>query len=160
MEEGETESQTDQTPSVLEVPAVNWAKYVGVKSVHYIIMGHEPKVDTEEPNDWDRGNGNAVRHRLAITHDGDNKRPKTSQNARLLRETTARQNARQIVFLQKEDINQIQAGFLRRPNICPKELEDNGHQLLTQGTSSHKQNVNGGKTLLVATDYRSHTEQM
>ena len=34
MEEGETDSETD--PSVLEVPAVNWAKYVEVKSVQYV----------------------------------------------------------------------------------------------------------------------------
>ena len=59
MEEGEIDSETDQDPSVLKVPAVNWAKYVGVKSVQYIKMGHAPKVDAEEPNDW--GLENAVR---------------------------------------------------------------------------------------------------
>ena len=59
MEEGEIDSETDQDPSVLKVPAVNWVKYVGVKSVQYIKMGHAPKVDAEEPNDW--GLGNAVR---------------------------------------------------------------------------------------------------
>ena len=48
MEEGEIDSETDQDPSVLEVP-VNWAKYVGVKGVQYIKMGHAPKVDSEEP---------------------------------------------------------------------------------------------------------------
>ena len=35
MEEGEIDSDSDQDPSMLEVPAVNWAKYVGVKSVQY-----------------------------------------------------------------------------------------------------------------------------
>ena len=59
MEEGEVESDTDQDPSVLEVPAKNWAKNVGVKSVQNIKMGHAPRVNAEEPNDW--GLGNAVR---------------------------------------------------------------------------------------------------
>ena len=56
MEEGEIDSETDQDSSILEVPAVNWAKYVSVKSVQYIKMDHAPKVDAEEPNDWDLGN--------------------------------------------------------------------------------------------------------
>ena len=30
MEEGEIGSESEQDPSVLEVPAINWAKYVGV----------------------------------------------------------------------------------------------------------------------------------
>ena len=38
MEEGEIDSETDQDPSVLEVPAWNWARYVGVKSVQYVEM--------------------------------------------------------------------------------------------------------------------------
>ena len=48
-----------------------------------------------------QGNGKAVRHRLAITHNGEHKRPKPSQNARLLRETTARQYARRKLSIQK-----------------------------------------------------------
>ena len=39
MEEGEIDSETDQDPSALEVPAINWARYVGVKSVQYVKMG-------------------------------------------------------------------------------------------------------------------------
>ena len=31
MEEGEVDPETDQDPSVLEVPAWNWARYLGVK---------------------------------------------------------------------------------------------------------------------------------
>ena len=49
-------SETDQDPSVLEVSAINWAKYVGIKSSHYIKLGHAPKLDAEEPNVWDLGN--------------------------------------------------------------------------------------------------------
>ena len=55
MEEGEIESETDQDPSVLEVPAINWARYVGVKSVQYVKMGHAPKVAAMEENNWDLG---------------------------------------------------------------------------------------------------------
>ena len=55
MEEGEIESETDQDLSVLEVPAVNWGKYVCVKSVQYIKMGHTPRVDAEEQKSWDLG---------------------------------------------------------------------------------------------------------
>ena len=53
MEEGEIESETDQDPSVLEVPAINWARYVGVKSVQYVKMGHASKVTAMEENNWD-----------------------------------------------------------------------------------------------------------
>ena len=53
MEEGEIETDTDQDPSILEVPAINWARYVGVKSVQYVKMGHAPKITAEEQNNWD-----------------------------------------------------------------------------------------------------------
>ena len=53
MEEGEIESETDQDPSILEVPAWNWARYVGVKSVQYVKMGHAPKVAALDENAWD-----------------------------------------------------------------------------------------------------------
>ena len=52
MEEDEVESQTDQDPSVLEVPTMNWARYVGVKSVQYVKMGHASRIAAEEQNDW------------------------------------------------------------------------------------------------------------
>ena len=50
MEEGETDSETDQDPSFQEVPANNWARYVGLKSVQYVKMGHAPRVAAEEQN--------------------------------------------------------------------------------------------------------------
>ena len=53
MEEGEIDSETDQDPSILEVPAWNWAKYVGVKCIQYVKMGHAPKVAAQEKNNWD-----------------------------------------------------------------------------------------------------------
>ena len=56
MEEGEIGSGSEQDPSKLEVRAINWAKYVGVKSVQYIKMGHAPRVDAIEQINWDLGN--------------------------------------------------------------------------------------------------------
>ena len=56
MEEGEIGSESEQDPSILEVPAINWAKYLGVKGVPYIKMGHAPRVDAIEQNNWDLGN--------------------------------------------------------------------------------------------------------
>ena len=53
MEEGEIDSETEKDPSVLEVPAMNWARYVGVKCVQYVKMGHAPKIITEENKNWD-----------------------------------------------------------------------------------------------------------
>ena len=53
MEEGEIESETDQDPSILEVPAWNWARYVGVKSVQYVKKWHAPKVAALDENTWD-----------------------------------------------------------------------------------------------------------
>ena len=77
MEEGKIGSETDQDPSVLEVPAVERAKYVGVKSVKYMKIGHALKVDTEEPNDWDLKNAvpetGKIFNRLTAAHDGNNR---------------------------------------------------------------------------------------
>ena len=64
MEEGEIGSETDQDPSVQEVPAVKRAKYVGGKSVQNMKIGHAPKVETEEPYNWDLEN--AVRETETI----------------------------------------------------------------------------------------------
>ena len=53
MEEGEIDYETDQDPYVLEVSAANWALYVGMKSGQYVKMGHAPKIDANEANNWD-----------------------------------------------------------------------------------------------------------
>ena len=53
MEDDEIEPETDQDPSVLEAPAMNWARYVGVKSVQYVKVGHAPKVMAQEDNNRD-----------------------------------------------------------------------------------------------------------
>ena len=56
MEEGEISSDSEMAPSVLEVPTINWAHYLGVKSVQYIKMGHAPRIQALEPNNWDHEN--------------------------------------------------------------------------------------------------------
>ena len=49
-EEGVIDSETDQVLSILEVPAINWTRYVGPKSVQYIKMGHVPENVAQEDN--------------------------------------------------------------------------------------------------------------
>ena len=56
MEEGEISSDSEMAPSVLEVPTFNWANCLGVKSVQYTKMGHAPRIQALEPNDWDHEN--------------------------------------------------------------------------------------------------------
>ena len=53
MEEGEISSDSELAPSVPEVPTINWANYLGVKSVQYIKMGHAPRKQAMEPKNWD-----------------------------------------------------------------------------------------------------------
>ena len=56
MEEGEISSDSEMAPSVLEVPTINWANYLGIKSVQYIKMGHAPRIQAIELNNWDHEN--------------------------------------------------------------------------------------------------------
>ena len=53
MEEGEINSELDQEPAVLELPAVNLAGYVGVMKVQYVKMGHALNLSAQEENNWD-----------------------------------------------------------------------------------------------------------
>ena len=45
MEDREVESEDDQDPSLVDDPAINLARYVGVKSLPYKKMGHAPRVE-------------------------------------------------------------------------------------------------------------------
>ena len=56
MEEVEISSDSELVPSVLEVPNINWANCLGVKSVQYIKMCHAPRIQAMEPNIWDHEN--------------------------------------------------------------------------------------------------------
>ena len=75
MEEGEIGSGSEQDPSVLEVPAINWAKYVGVKSVQYIngTRTKSGRCRTEQLGLGERrqGNGKTICNRSAIIDDGN-----------------------------------------------------------------------------------------
>ena len=109
MEEGEICSNKDQNPSILEVPAVNWAKYEAVKSALFVKMGHASKIDAEEPNSWDLGN--AVRetekvllYGSAIINDRNDKRPFLS------RMPAARKLSQRVNSVQKEAFQKVRAG--------------------------------------------------
>ena len=124
-------------------------------------MGHAPQVDAE-PNDWDLGN--AVRK----------KEKQFAMDLQLLMTETTNDPSlhKTLVCLERQQhdnmpdeyslyIKSYQPDMGWFPMInSNEELEDNRHQPPTQGTFSHKQKVNGGKKLLVATDHRSHTEEM
>ena len=56
MEEGEISSDSELAPSVLEVPTINWANYIGVNSVHYRNMGHDSRIQATESNIWNHEN--------------------------------------------------------------------------------------------------------
>ena len=47
MEEGEIESETDQASDPRSLRS-HWARYVGVKSAHYVKMGHAPKIAQQQ----------------------------------------------------------------------------------------------------------------
>ena len=53
MEEGEIDSERDQDPSISEVPAWEWARYVGVKGAQYVTIGHAPIIAAQDENNWD-----------------------------------------------------------------------------------------------------------
>ena len=163
LEEGEIGSDTDQHPSNLEVPAVNWAKHVGVKSVHYIKMVHAPKVDAEETNHWDLGN--AVRetkknfstdlHLLMIETTNDPKILKTLVCLECWQYTRTRPKGS---YCTKRSYPQ--ANVLQRPSHSAQKAENNGHRPPSQRTAGDKQDVYGSETFLVTQNYRSHSEEI
>ena len=52
IEEGEFDSETDHEPSFLKIPIVKWARYVGVKSLHYVKIRHSSKIPAEEEKNY------------------------------------------------------------------------------------------------------------
>ena len=94
MEEGEIDSETDQDASVLEVPAINWARYVGVKSVQYVKMGHAPRIAAEEKKRLESRagstrDGKEFFYGPTTAHERDYERSKFAKNFGLPRKTTA-----------------------------------------------------------------------
>ena len=53
MEEGEISSDSELALSVLVLPTINWANYLGVKSEQNITMGHSPRIQAMKTNNWD-----------------------------------------------------------------------------------------------------------
>ena len=64
MEEGEIDSGTDQDPSVLEVPATNWARYFGFKSVQYCKNGTRTENNSRRQKLGFRAGGKRNRKKL------------------------------------------------------------------------------------------------
>ena len=96
MEGGEIDSETDQDPSILEVPAINWTRYGGVKSVQYVKMGHAPNDEDSfgrkqklGPRAGGKRNGKEFLNRPTIINDRDNKRPQLTENTGMSRTTTS-----------------------------------------------------------------------
>ena len=158
MEEGEINTDTDQDPSILEVPAIKSARYVGVKSVRYVKMGHAPKKAAKEQNDWNLEQ--AVREteqnfstdlQLLITETDDERR-KPAKITGMSGKTTTRADTRRITVIQVKIVEQIRSRIHGGQNCGPKESTHHGHQLATQGISGHQQDDLSSPTLLVATD--------
>ena len=70
------------------------------------------------------------------------------------------QHPGRIPAMPKKTIYQVRTRVLRRPYNCPKESQNNGDQPPPQRPSRHQQDVNGGKTLLVAENHRGYTKEM
>ena len=141
MEEGEISSDSEMAPSVLEVPTINWANYLGIKSVQYIKMGHAPRIQAIEPNNWDhenrQGNRKRVRNGPPVINDGNDKRPEAIENTRMLRKKAIRQHPRGIQPIQAEIIHKMWISILRRENYCARKSKDNRHLAPPQRTPSN-----------------------
>ena len=110
MEEEEVGSDTDQDPSVLEVPAIKWAKYVGVKSVQYKNMGNAPWVNAKrakQMGSWQRRerNGEEFLHKPPSPDDGNYKRSRLPKYVILLRKAATGQHSGRIHYLSNDFIN-------------------------------------------------------
>ena len=164
MEEGEINSDSEQDPFILEVPAVIWAKVVGVKSVQYIKMGHAPRTTAEEPNDWDLGN--AVREsETSFSTDLQLLMTETTNNPTLLKtlvclERQQLDNIPEEYLSSKGKLSTRYGSVLQRPYNCREKPQNNCDQPPPQGPSRHQQDVNGDKILMVAENYRGYTKEM
>ena len=129
-------------PSVLEVPTINWANYLGIKSVQYIKMGHAPRIQAIEPNNWDHENTvretEKNRNGPAVIKDVNDKRPEAIENTRMLsRKKAIRQHPRGIQPIQAEIIHKIWISIHRRENYCARKSKDNRHLNPPQRTPSN-----------------------
>ena len=137
MEEGEIASETDQDPSVLEVPAINWARYVGVKSVQYVMMGHAPRISFEEQDEWNleqavRETEKNFLYRATATDDRNHKRPQPAENSGVTGETT-RDNTRGVPNTHWKLLSRFGRVFLEDKIEVPKNLRTTVISLLHKG---------------------------
>ena len=107
MEEGEIDCETDQDPSILEVPAINWARYVGVKSFQYVQMGHASKIAAQRDNNWDleqavRETEKNFSNDLELLMSETTNDPHPAKDIGLLRTSTARTNTGRVSAAQEE----------------------------------------------------------
>ena len=97
-----------------------------------------------------------IRHRSAVTDDGNKKRSQDTKNFCLPGASTVQQHPG-IQPLQKEAVNTLWSSILRRQNHSTNQPENNCHKPAAQGTSGHQQDDSLRKTFLVAQIDGSHT---
>ena len=159
MEAGEISSDSELAPSVLEVPNINWAKYLGVKRLQYIKMGHAPRIQALEPNNWNHENTvreteNEFATDLQLLMTETTNDPKLLRTLVCLERKQYDNNPRRTQPVQTKTVNEIRTSFLRRKNYRPDQHANYRYHSLAQRASSHKQDDDGGKTLLVAEAHR------
>ena len=136
MEEGEISGDSELAPSVLEVPTINWANYIGVKIVQYIKMGHAQNVQALEQDNWDLENivretekEFATELRLLMTE--------TTNNPKLLKTLVCLERQQNDIIpdeysLYKKTVNTLRISVLRRQNHCATQPTNNRHKLNAQ----------------------------
>ena len=117
MEEGETESNTNQDPSVLQSPAVNWAKYIGVRSLQNEKMGHPLRKNAKELNNWDlriafKGTGKtfSTDHQLLLTE--------TTNEPKLLNTLCASNDRNKPTYPKNTLLALLKNNYLRDTALC------------------------------------------
>ena len=162
---GEIESETDQHTSILEVPAINWARYVGVKSVQYVKMGHAHKVMAREDNNWDLEQ--AVREtEKNFSTDLQLLMSKTTNDPTLLKSLVCLERQQQDQITddyqphKKKPSSRIELVFIEDKIIVPTNLRTTIISLLHKGHPAINKMTNCRKTYLVAENDRGNSEKM
>ena len=158
--EGGISSDSELAQSVLEVPAINWANCLGVKSLQYIKIGQDPRIQELEPNNWDHENTvrdrKGICNRSSAINDGNNQRPGIIKNPSLPGVKTIRQHPRRIEPVETEIIHKVRTSILRKETHRPFKPTDHRYHAPTQGSPRHKRD---GETFLVAETIRSDTRK-
>ena len=93
----------------MEIPATDWARYVGVKYVQNVKIGHAPRTRAEEQNDrnLEQAVSETFLYRSAAADDRNHKRSELAENSGVSGETTARDDTRGVLNTQKEAVKQV-----------------------------------------------------